>query len=225
MQIITKKVRLVWDNPYVTDGLVAMWDGQWNAGGGIHSPYATHLYELITGTPETSVASRFTVGKNYWEVSTSIGANRITALSSAFKQAIECGKAHLDIITYINAPATAIYGNVITICGGNFGYQPATGLGGISFFTNERILVKDPSLVGATAANLEIDIDTESSTLTYTVGSASVTTSIKSLESLSNHFYITIPGTRLYCARVYNRLLSPFEKSANHAMDKLRFQI
>ena len=25
-----------WRNPYVTDGLVAMWDGEWNAGGGVH---------------------------------------------------------------------------------------------------------------------------------------------------------------------------------------------
>ena len=25
-----------WKNPYVTDGLVAMWDGEWNAGGGKH---------------------------------------------------------------------------------------------------------------------------------------------------------------------------------------------
>ena len=30
-----------WKNPYVTDGLVAMWDGEWNAGGGIHDPNAT----------------------------------------------------------------------------------------------------------------------------------------------------------------------------------------
>lgn len=26
-----------WKNPYITDGLVAMWDGEWNAGGGVHS--------------------------------------------------------------------------------------------------------------------------------------------------------------------------------------------
>ena len=25
-----------WKNPYVTDGLIAMWDGEWNAGGGVH---------------------------------------------------------------------------------------------------------------------------------------------------------------------------------------------
>jgi hypothetical protein len=25
-----------WVNPYITDGLIAMWDGEWNAGGGEH---------------------------------------------------------------------------------------------------------------------------------------------------------------------------------------------
>ena len=29
--------RKPWTNPYVTDGLVAMWDGEWNAGGGVRS--------------------------------------------------------------------------------------------------------------------------------------------------------------------------------------------
>ena len=29
-----------WVNPYVTDGLVAMWDGEWNAGGGVHDASA-----------------------------------------------------------------------------------------------------------------------------------------------------------------------------------------
>lgn len=36
-----------WVNPYVTDGLVAMWDGEWNAGGGIHDPNATVWKDLI----------------------------------------------------------------------------------------------------------------------------------------------------------------------------------
>ena len=38
-----------WRNPYITDGLVAMWDGEWNAGGGKHNPNATAWKELIGG--------------------------------------------------------------------------------------------------------------------------------------------------------------------------------
>jgi len=36
-----------WTNPYVTDGLVAMWDGEWNAGGGVHDPSATTWKDLV----------------------------------------------------------------------------------------------------------------------------------------------------------------------------------
>lgn len=36
-----------WKNPYVTDGLVAMWDGEWNAGGGIHNPNATTWLPVV----------------------------------------------------------------------------------------------------------------------------------------------------------------------------------
>ena len=38
-----------WTNPYVTDGLIAMWDGEWNAGGGVHDPNATAWKDLVGG--------------------------------------------------------------------------------------------------------------------------------------------------------------------------------
>ena len=35
-----------WKNPYITDGLVAMWDCEWNAGGGVHDDTATTWVDL-----------------------------------------------------------------------------------------------------------------------------------------------------------------------------------
>lgn len=35
-----------WQNPYVTDGLVAMWDGIWNAGPGVHDNTITDWVDL-----------------------------------------------------------------------------------------------------------------------------------------------------------------------------------
>ena len=40
-----------WVNPYVTDGLVAMWDGQWNAGGGIHVSETMEWYDVCGNEP------------------------------------------------------------------------------------------------------------------------------------------------------------------------------
>ena len=36
------------ENPYITDGLVAMWDGEWNVGLGKHSDTATVWKDLIS---------------------------------------------------------------------------------------------------------------------------------------------------------------------------------
>ena len=36
----------LWSNPYVTDGLIAMWDGEWNVGPGKHNPNATTWKDL-----------------------------------------------------------------------------------------------------------------------------------------------------------------------------------
>lgn len=36
-----------WINPYITDGLIAMWDAEWNVGGGRHSANATELKDLV----------------------------------------------------------------------------------------------------------------------------------------------------------------------------------
>ena len=42
------KPKQKWQNPYITDGLVAMWDGQWNAGPGRHDGNSTKWINLVT---------------------------------------------------------------------------------------------------------------------------------------------------------------------------------
>jgi hypothetical protein len=53
-QFFEKRGAPAWTNPYVTDGLVAMWDGEWNAGGGVHDPNATVWKDLVAGIELTS---------------------------------------------------------------------------------------------------------------------------------------------------------------------------
>ena len=40
-----------WRNPYVTDGLIAMWDGEWNAGPGHSDPATGQIVDLCGGEP------------------------------------------------------------------------------------------------------------------------------------------------------------------------------
>lgn len=42
MKIIKKTKLLSWENPYIKDGLIAMWDAECNAPLERHDPAATH---------------------------------------------------------------------------------------------------------------------------------------------------------------------------------------
>ena len=53
-----------WVNPYVTDGLIAMWDGEWNAGGGVHDPEATVWKDLSGYGYDLPLPSSFSVGSD-----------------------------------------------------------------------------------------------------------------------------------------------------------------
>ena len=61
-----------WTNPYITDGLVAMWDGEWNAGFGIHNPLATTIKDLI-GTNDLILAPTSQIRPNSFTVESENG--------------------------------------------------------------------------------------------------------------------------------------------------------
>ena len=60
-----------WVNPYITDGLIAMWDGEWNAGGGKHNPNAT-MWKDLTGKGSdwelNPNEGKFSIGIDYVEL-------------------------------------------------------------------------------------------------------------------------------------------------------------
>ena len=222
MQIITKQATLVWQIPYITDGLVAMWDGQWNAPGGIHAPDGTRLYELLSGIHE-NIASTLAIGRDYWEIDTSSGADRATALTSALRRAMDSGYAHMEVVAFINAPAAHIYGNYIGVLGGSFGYNPQTGQGGLAMLSSGWVKATDATLIGQAAVPLAFDIDAMAQTVAYQVGNSTDSGTITIPDTIPDRFHFTGVGSRLYCARVYDRPLTDAERAANRAIDRLRF--
>ena len=222
MQIIVKNVKLTWQNPYVRDGLVAQWDGEWNAGGGRHDPNATAIHELVSGRSE-GLASTFCSGANYCEVSAAFLAGRTTALSAAFAKAIEKGFARLELLAFFNCPRSSIYGNCLSLAGGSLGYQPATGVGGVKILGSGWIFAKDSALVGAPFARLVLTVDAATRTITYQVGNAQAAGTFTRPETIPSTSYVSDSGTRLYSARVYSRPLTDAEIAANLQVDKQRF--
>ena len=49
MNIVASQEDAKSENPYITDGLIAMWDGVWNVGIGMHSSSSTVWLDLVEG--------------------------------------------------------------------------------------------------------------------------------------------------------------------------------
>lgn len=60
-QIAFGKSAKKWENPYITNRIVAMWDGEWNAGGGKHDEQAIQWVDIIGGIGNASIARNFVV--------------------------------------------------------------------------------------------------------------------------------------------------------------------
>lgn len=87
-----------WKNPYVTDGLVAMWDGEWNVRGGEHDPNATTWKDLAGGEGDMAIPSNLKVGADslYTESRQSITMRRL--LTPAMVSAINGGNITVEFV-------------------------------------------------------------------------------------------------------------------------------
>lgn len=54
-------------NPYITHGLIAMWDGQWNAGLGVHDNVAT-VWKDLAGNHDAALTGAYSWEDNAWNV-------------------------------------------------------------------------------------------------------------------------------------------------------------
>lgn len=71
-------------NPYASDGLVAMWDGEWNNGFGSHMPKLNVWRDIVSNVEMTAVGSPHFSGK----CCQFDGRSYFTAQSSLVKEVI-----------------------------------------------------------------------------------------------------------------------------------------
>ena len=57
-----------WTNPYVTNGLIGLWDGEWNIGGGHHDGSATTWADISGNNRDAVLSGTYSWGSNYWHV-------------------------------------------------------------------------------------------------------------------------------------------------------------
>lgn len=230
-----------WTNPYITDGLVAMWDGEWNAGGGVHDSAAETWKDLSGHQKDFSWAGGAT--GLAW-------ADNYLQLTNANKTEIEISSVQNVIGLNVGEPKTCeivvAFNWVFTDITGNL--QMPFSIGGAAFpcgrfngqivpmvardaknkflaFGQTKFQHNEWKIASASIAQSPIspctihcngDVKTVSSDY---VGNADIEyDSAKILRSPR-------ADARLYSVRIYSRTLTASEISANYAVDKQRFSL
>ena len=235
MQIITKKATLILGNPYITDGLVAHFDGIWNANLGRHDPSATEWTNLVSGnhTISSTAISFAPDALNIQSSAISINLN-----SEASANAISSGEFTIEIAGFIETfTSTRFYWMADST--DQYGAQ------NISLMTHNIsamfILQKlsrhaNVASHGSNTApcsaygNIVVKKDTTSPFRAYFYKDAQFYTSRGFEEppkptSLFINSFATGPVGKYHALRIYNRPLSEAEITANYEIDKIRFHL
>ena len=211
-----------WVNPYVTDGLIAMWDGEWNAGvGGEHDDTTTIWTDLISGAKFTPTifdggSVKFENGVAVYSKSVAISSGFSKQLSSNFT--IEFG------LDNSSAPydfaARVFYRFAVEVSGGKSigvfnAYVPkwSKKINGILCLRVDS--TKDTQYIDGVQKHQMNKAGNYGGT-PFTLGYAYARTPSPT----------SITGTiRLRGIRVYERALNVDEIAANYAVDKARFNL
>ena len=225
-QFFERRGAPAWTNPYVTNDLVAMWDGEWNAGGGVHDAAATTWMNLVTGDT-ASLPSGFTVGADCISVA---NANQSLVVSdySGADFTVEYVFALADSNTGRECLFESLAAN------GGFRYKAASYVQDIwasnSYAWN---LVPRTGNIGVRhhIASAWTGIYTSGGSVgkDYVDGVYFTGGSLTGVSQNLNGFRIGRSGYTTYqdvcCVRLYSRALTAAEISANYAIDKARFNL
>lgn len=219
-----------WENPYITDGLVAMWDGEWNAGGGKHDANATVWKDLVGD--DDLVCSGDYVWNNGFEypstmqgVTKAVGNTLYTlgdlsihicvSIKSSTPSNIHSGDlfsldrvAGSGIVSYAaskNQPQTFSWWT--------FGANHASTVVAIDGETTSAVLAKEGSVINAFLDGRRVEYWRQTNTLEGFV----------SIGQLRDQSKRSAPNAIVHNFGIYNRALTAEEIAYNYNIDKQRF--
>ena len=219
-----------WKNPYVTDGLVAMWDGEWNAGGGVHDPNATTWVDLSGNGHDLLLSGTASFGADHAELDAKGFFYKNTDVSSFFAQT---GLTAQVVSTKIGeGDNRGLYS--IGLDSRFLWMWNSFEQGGTNMTFSKFLYAIN---VGTTYPNIAIGAIT-SFTMTHVDGVANTFVN-KTADRTVNVPFVSVSGTEriaigviqnytkfkgnIYCVRHYSRALTASEIAANYAIDKERF--
>lgn len=202
---------------YVQDGLVAMWDGEWNAGGGVHDPNATTWKDLSGNgydlTPNGNIVwqsnSATFNGNSYFRRNAISG---VVAAECVFRM----NRIQFSML-YQNGNAGVIAPNQggVVIAG--------SGVGDRNYFSQ----IWD-SQRHSVSANYQDWLFWNGGTEQSPMGQAHNGANGNYLQLGARIYNASFAGYLngdIYCVRIYSRALTAAEVAANYAVDKARFNL
>jgi hypothetical protein len=209
-----------WQNPYITDGLVAMWDGVWNIGPGKHSDTTSEWVDLVAGKKATGITAG-QVGADYM-LSDGVHQRYLPAVGTAVgKNNFAVQAVCTNVVRNANAFAVLAAENDYmsmywpSTSGSNFLFKTTTSN------TRPNVNFSGGLITALLYSNLygRLTSGTTQGNSVYLGNSAWSGVRLQWSNPWGNN-----RGTlKLHCVRIYNRAITPEEVAQNYAIDKERF--
>ena len=233
-----------WKNPYITDGLVAMWDGEWNAGGGKHDANATSWVDL-TGNGWDFPATNLVFASDHVEV---MADTQTTKMSAEFW---EWSAVSFDSVCerpaynpsdsrnngYFNLGRIGLYpmGHPINVLWKWIDSNTSNNFRAM-YYNSSTAVERNQEVYELASRAFVANLNSSSAADQIAYQNARATnssltdltwyTSTYQHGSLPFNLYAgTSKPVKLYGIRLYNRALTASEIAANYAVDKARFNL
>ena len=245
-QFFEKRGSPSWTNPYVKDGLVAMWDGEWNAGGGVHDS-TKRAVDLSGNSRDLALSSACTIGDNYFALAPSASESRIGGTVSIPDLA---GQTLLEfrIVAKYNGTSSwnrhCFFSSENTLYELNYSHFSSVNLIPGVLKNNNTLACQyqgsnssTQTILGGVVFGLDaqcrqVDYDGRGGYTVWINNGSSVPLQQGTRQSsdTSTDFHILKMATSnvdqtgyIYSFAIYNRHLTDAERAANYAVDKERF--
>ena len=212
-----------WQNPYVTDGLVAMWDGEWNAGGGKHSLNATTWANIIDDSDiMTPVGTSFSWGDKSCSITNCLFKNTnkpyIATISSSRVLTME--------VVLNRTGGSVSFSQMLSMAVGAWLKFEGAGYGmGNIFYPKSLDYVNGTTSLLSISVTMDTILGYKDAVLKSTVSNASRFSQYLESMSIGGDSQTTSFVGQIFCCRLYSRALTAAEIAANYAIDKARFNL
>ena len=216
-----------WKNPYVTDGLIAMWDGIENAGWGVHDTNATVWKDLVGDmdfTIDNSKGVSFSPTSLHMDKRNALG-RAYTSKTVKFRTLEIVGKyQNGSRIIFINNKgkyeSVVIQVNMSSVQFTNSDTKVIEGFSGIGSFNSLSVIYSATSYQAEYAYQNGMNMEMTSSYNDWGLHGANSFSLGARRVGIANDF-----GGDFYCVRMYSRALTADEIAANFVIDNARFNL